>query len=148
MVLASGWKWKSVTQSCLTLCDPMHYTVHGILQATILEWVALLFSRGSFQPMDPTQVSRIAGGFFTRWATREAQEYWNGRLSLLQQIFSTQESNWGLLHCSQILYQLSYQGSLWRDTIILEANYHDDVFCVEVKCKSIFKIMSPSGYCF
>ena len=37
------------------------------------------FSRGSFQPRDRTQVSRIAGGFFTRWATREAQEYWSGQ---------------------------------------------------------------------
>ena len=41
-----------VAQSCPTLCDPMDYTVHGVLQATILEWVALLFSRGSSQPRD------------------------------------------------------------------------------------------------
>ena len=54
-----------VTQSCLTLCDPMDYTVHGVLQARILEWVAIPFSRGSSQPMDQTQVSHIAGGFFT-----------------------------------------------------------------------------------
>ena len=38
-----------VTQSCLTLCDLIHYTVHGILQARTLEWVAIPFSRGSFQ---------------------------------------------------------------------------------------------------
>ena len=54
-----------VTRSCLTLCDPMDYTVHAILQARTLEWVAFLFSRGSSQPRDWTQVSRIAGGFFT-----------------------------------------------------------------------------------
>ena len=48
-----------VTQSCLTLCNPVDYTVHGILQARILEWVAFPFSRGIF----PTQVSYIAGGF-------------------------------------------------------------------------------------
>ena len=42
---------------------------------------------------------------------RKAQEYWSWYLSLLQQIFQTQESNLGLLHCRQILYQLSYQGS-------------------------------------
>ena len=41
-----------VAQSCLTLCDPMDYTVHGILQARILEWVAFPFSRGSSQPRD------------------------------------------------------------------------------------------------
>ena len=54
-----------VAQSCPTLCDPMDYTVHGILQARILEWVAFPFSRGPFQPRDLTQVSCIAVGFFT-----------------------------------------------------------------------------------
>ena len=48
------------------------YTVHGIFQARILEWVAFPFSRGSSQPRDQTQVSRIAGRFFTSWAIREA----------------------------------------------------------------------------
>ena len=62
-----------VAQSCPTLCDPIAYTVHGILQARILEWVAVPFSRGSSQPRDWTQVSHIVGGFFTSWATREAQ---------------------------------------------------------------------------
>ena len=46
-----------VAQSCVTLCDPMDYTVHGILQARILGWVAFPFSRGSSQPRDQTQVS-------------------------------------------------------------------------------------------
>ena len=41
-----------ITQSCPTLCDPIDYTVHGILQARILEWVAFSFSRGSPQPRD------------------------------------------------------------------------------------------------
>ena len=44
----------TVAQSCLTLCDPMDYTVHGILQARILEWVAFPFSRGSSQPRSST----------------------------------------------------------------------------------------------
>ena len=56
----------------------MDCIVHGILQARILEWVAFPFPRGSSQPRDQTQVSCIAGGFFTSSATREAQEYWNG----------------------------------------------------------------------
>ena len=64
-----------VAQTCLTHQDPMDYTVHGILQARILEWVVFPFSRGSSQPRDWTQVSRVAGGFFTSWATREAQCY-------------------------------------------------------------------------
>ena len=66
-----------VAQLCPTLYDPMDYTVHGILQARILDWVAFPFSRGSSQPRDQTQVSLIAGRFFTSWATREAQEYWS-----------------------------------------------------------------------
>ena len=70
------WKWKS--QLCPTLCDPMDYTVCGILQARILEWVALPFSRGSSQLRDWTQVFCVAVRFFTSWATREAQEYWSG----------------------------------------------------------------------
>ena len=63
---------------CHTLCDPMDYTIHGIPQARILEWVAFPFSRGSSQLKDWTHVSCIAGGFFTSWATREAQEHWSG----------------------------------------------------------------------
>ena len=59
-----------VAQSCPTLCDPIDYIVHGILQARILGWVAFPFSRGSSQPRDQTQAFRTAGGFFTSWATR------------------------------------------------------------------------------
>ena len=61
-----------VDQSCPTLCDPIDYTVHGILQARILQWVAFPFSSGSSQPRDQTQVSHISGRFFTNWAMREA----------------------------------------------------------------------------
>ena len=57
-------------QSCLTFCDPMDCSppdssVHGILQAKILEWAAISFSRGSSQPRDRTQVSDVAGRPFT-----------------------------------------------------------------------------------
>ena len=69
-------KWKSF--SCVQLFDPMDYTVHGILQARTVEWVAIPFFRGPSQPRDQTQVSHIAGRFFISWATREAQEYWSG----------------------------------------------------------------------
>ena len=67
----------SVTQPSPTLCNPMDCSlpgssVHGMLQARILEWVAMLSSRGSSQPRDWTQVSCTAGRFFTVWATREA----------------------------------------------------------------------------
>ena len=64
-------KKAKVVQLSLTLCTPMDYTVHGILQARILEWVAFASSKGSSQNRDRTQVSPIAGGFFISWATRE-----------------------------------------------------------------------------
>ena len=73
-------KWKVkvlVAQLCPTLCNPMNCSppgpsVYGILQAKILEWVAVPFSRGSSWPRDQIWVSCIAGKFFTVWATREA----------------------------------------------------------------------------
>ena len=60
----------SVAQSCLTLCNPMDCSppgssVHGILQARIVEWVAISYSRGSSQPRERTCISCLAGGFFT-----------------------------------------------------------------------------------
>ena len=64
-----------VSNSCLTLATPwslLSSPVHGILQARILEWVAIPFSRGSSWPTDPTWVSHIAGRFFTNWAMKEA----------------------------------------------------------------------------
>ena len=69
-----------VAQLCPTLCDPVDCSllgssVHGILQTRILEWVAIPFSRGSFQPRDWTQVSYIAGRFFTIWTIRKAQKF-------------------------------------------------------------------------
>ena len=98
-----------VAQSCPSLCDPMDYTVHGILQARILEWVAFPFSRGSFQPTDRTQVSHKNTGV--------------GSLSLLQQIFPAQELNQDLLYCRWILYQLSHQGSLEPSRVGAFINY-------------------------
>ena len=114
-----------VAQSCPTLCDPMDYTVHGILQARILAWVAFPFSRGSSQSRDQTQVSRIAGRFFTSWATRELKNTGVGSLSLLQGIFLIRELNWGLAHWRQILYQLSYQ----RGPIVAAPNLHSHSRC-------------------
>ena len=77
-------KWQSacftrseVSQSCLTLCNPMDCTlagssVHGIFQVTVLEWLAISFSRASSWPRFRTWVSHLAGSRFTLWATREA----------------------------------------------------------------------------
>ena len=70
------WTLVSVAQSCLSPCDPVDCSppgssVHGILQARVLGWVAISFFRGSSQPRDRTWVSCNAGRFFTIWATRQ-----------------------------------------------------------------------------
>ena len=73
-----------IAQSCPTLRDPMDYSppgssVHGILQAKILQWVAIPFFRGSAQPRDWTWVYRIADRFFTIWATRKPSWHIDGK---------------------------------------------------------------------
>ena len=75
-----------VAQLCLTLCDPTNcslpgFSIHGIFQARVLEWVAISFSRGSSQPRDRTQVCRIGGRHFTAWAIREALLPWTSLLN-------------------------------------------------------------------
>ena len=83
-------------------CSPPGSSVHGILQARILEWVAIQFSRGSSQLRDWTQVSSIAGRFFTIWATRETLYTGVGCHALLQGIFPTQRLNPGLSHALHV----------------------------------------------
>ena len=131
-----------VSQSCLTLCNPMNCSlpdssVHLILQARILEWVAISSARRCSWPRDQTQVSCMCSRFFTIWTIREAHSrqmkvaesdsLWpHGLYSprnspgqttevsshcLLQGIFPTQGLNPGLLHCRWTLNQLSHQGS-------------------------------------
>ena len=73
----SGQSESEVVQSCLTLCNPVDcslpgFSVHGILQARILEWVTISFSRGSSRPRDRTRISHIGGRRFNLWATRKA----------------------------------------------------------------------------
>ena len=77
LIYVSELKWSDVTQSCPTLWDTMDCSlsgssVHGILQVRILEWIIIPFPRGSSQLRDWTQVSCIAGRFFTVWSPREA----------------------------------------------------------------------------
>ena len=64
-----------VTQSSPALCDPMDCIVYGTLQARILEWVAVPFSSRSSQTRDRTQVSCIAGGFFTSLSHKGSPQY-------------------------------------------------------------------------
>ena len=100
-----------IAQSCRTLCDPMDYGVHGILQARILEWVAFPVSRGSSQPWIEPRSSTLEVDSFPAEPQGKPKNIGVGSLSLLQSIFLTQELTWGLLHGRQILYQLNYQGS-------------------------------------
>ena len=114
-----------VTQSCPTLCDLRDFIVHGILQARILEWVAFPFSRGSSQPRDQTQVLPHCRRILYQLSYKgKPKNTGVGSLSLLQQIFPTQELNWDLLHCSQIFYQLSYEGSQIHSKQILITIFH------------------------
>ena len=119
-----------VAQSCQTLCDPMDSSPPG---SSVQEFsrqkywsgIAKPSSRGSSQPRDWTQVSRIAGGSFTIWATRKPKSAGVGSLSLLPGIFLTQEVNWGLLHCRWILYQLSYH-------LVIHKKEQNCVICKDV----------------
>ena len=81
VVIIMRMKWSEVAQSCpplLTLdCSLPGSSVHRIFQARVLEWVAISCSRGSSWPRDRTRVSRILGGCFIVWATREVH-YENG----------------------------------------------------------------------
>ena len=95
-------------RSCPTLCDPVDYTVHGILQARTLEWVAFPSPRDLPNPgIEPT----LRADSLPAEPPGKPKSTGVGSLSLLQCIFMTQESKWGLLHCRQILYQLNHQGS-------------------------------------
>ena len=92
-----------VAQWCLTLCDPMAYTVRGILQVRILEWVP----NPGIEPRSPG----LQVGYLPAEPQGKPKKTGVGSLSLLQGIILTQESNQGLLPCRQTLYQLSYQGN-------------------------------------
>ena len=96
-----------ISQSCLTLCDPTDCSrpgssVHGILQARILQWVAIPFSRGSFQPTNPSLY--IAGRFFTIWATREAVLH--GHLAASQKL--SMNALWPSISTSRVLSHINW----------------------------------------
>jgi len=107
-------------------CDPMNCSppgssVHGgILQTRILEWVVMPSSRGSSQPRDRTQVSALQADPLPSEPPGKPRNIGVGSLSLLHGIFLTQELNWGLRHCRRILYQLSFQGSLFRENCSMQ----------------------------
>ena len=104
-------RWKSLSHVQLFATPWTIHTVPGILQARILEWVAIPFSEGSSQTRGRTQVFCTVIDSLLAEPPGKPKNTGVGSLTLLQWIFLTQESNWGFLYCRQILYQLSYQGS-------------------------------------
>ena len=110
-LLFSGKEKKvKVTQSCLTLCNPINYTVHGIFQARS-KWVAFPFSKDLPNPWIEPRSLALRADSLPAEPPGKPKNTGVGSLSLLQWIFPTQELNQGLLHCGWILYQLSYHGS-------------------------------------
>ena len=112
-------KSEFVTQSRLTLCDPMDCStpgssVHGILLARILEWVAVTFL-GSSRPRDQTWVFCIAGRFFTVWATREAQKAHLNNLALksnARELYDSDKEKEVALPINWILNAIKFQLSI------------------------------------
>ena len=106
-------EWVKVVQWCPALwdtmdCSPPTTSAHGVIQARILEWFAILFSRGSSRLRDQTQDSCIAGRFFTIWATREAWNYYVVLLNVSKaslELYSSTQYLTGLAthDCSHIL---------------------------------------------
>ena len=100
-----------VAQFCLTLFDPMDYTVHGILQARILEWVSFPSPGDLPNPGIDPRSPALQVDYLPVEPQGKPKNTRVGSLSLLQRIFPIQELNRSLLHCKWILYQLSYHGS-------------------------------------
>ena len=105
-----------IAQLCLTLCDPVDCSllgssVHGILQTGILEWVSMPSPGDLPNPGIKPRSPALQADSLSSEPPGKPTNTGMGSLSLFQGIFLIQESNWGLLHCRQIFYQLSYQGS-------------------------------------
>ena len=103
-----SYLWLFVT---LWTCIPPGSSVHGILQARILVWVAMPSSRGPSNPGIKPRSPALQVDSLPAEPQGKPENIGVGSLSFLQGIFLTQEQNWYLLHCRQILYQLSYGGS-------------------------------------
>ena len=131
-VLIKEVKRSELAQSCTTLCDPMDCSlsgssVHGILQARILAWVAISSSRGSSQPRNRTQVSLIAGKHFTIWATRETSSNYTWQLPKMhlqpnlplraRLAFSTYCWTWALTGIS------TWHGQIWTPYLPLKFSF-------------------------
>ena len=88
--------------------------------------------QGIFSTQGSNQVSHFAGRLFTSWVTRIAQEYWMGSISLLQQIFPIQDSNWGFLYCRSIIHHWGI-GEAWR-----LYDKHENMYFLRISCSVQF----------
>ena len=135
--LYEGESESEVTQSCLTLCDPMDCglsgsSVHGIFQSRVLEWIVISFSRGSSRPRNQTRVSRIAGRCFTVWATREA----HGKITVSTTVQSFSLNKWPS-YCSKAL-----NSRIWgKKMLILVIFTYNIITFVKEHFSEIFTIL-------
>ena len=106
-----------VSQLGPTLCDPMDFTVHGPLQARTLEPTPVGLDRPN--PGIETMSPALQADSSPAEPQGTPKNTGVGSLSLLQWMFLIQESNWGLLHCRWIFYQLSYQGLYSRFSLVI-----------------------------
>ena len=134
-----------VTELCPTLCDPMDcslsgFSVHGIFQASVLEWIAISFSRGSSQPRNRTQVSRIAGRLFTVWATLYGDQP-RQHIKKQSHYFINQgpsSQGYGFFSSDAWVWELDYKDS-WAPknwcfwTVVLEKAFESPLDCKEIQ---------------
>ena len=118
--------------------DWLNYTVHGILQARILEWEAFPFSKGSSQSRDQTLVSHIAGGFFTSWATKEALR--KGRGACNRWLWNKSQWNkWNILDPTDVVW---VSMCLCKYTCVHSAHmYLNHIFVLYLVIKNIGKLL-------
>ena len=132
------WSEVKVTQLCLTLCDPMVYTVHGTLQAIILEWVAFPSSRGSSQPRDQTQVSCLAGRFFYQLSHKAITVF---KYHLYLKRFCRSFSFFSY----HFIFHVLYCQSSWKDMFIvshLSPQIHPYI------CPNLATVTPPNMFCW
>ena len=123
-------------QSYLTLCDPMDYSprgssVHGILQARILEWVAISYSRGPSQPRDPTRVScvsRIASGFFTTEPPGKPQHVTGSLNTVIRNRSPLLCSRTRKEFCNMFLCKITFVVALWFSACYNHVYNHQSIY--------------------
>ena len=118
-----------IAQLCLTLCNP--WTIYSAWNSPSQNTGVGSFSllQGNSQPRDRTQISRIALDSLPAESQWKPKNTGVDSLSILQGIFLTEESMWGLLHCRRILYQLSRQGSPTCLVLIMSLPRKVDKYC-------------------